>query len=237
VGTYIFITFGFPVTQASTLATYLAPPVEAGGYGFSPQGIAFFTFSAWIGMIAAQIYGYFFHDRQPLWLARRRGGTWHTEYRLANALLPSIVLPIGLGIYGAGLQYHLHFMVLAFASVLIWFGALLVMPVCYNYVVECFLNHPVETSVSLNAYRIAFGILSLFTVTEWQAAVGVGWLWGMGAFLIVFVDLIMVCLIWKGHLVRDLTVRLNKSICVTEDGAKITVKSHERSAISEAVSK
>jgi hypothetical protein len=125
-------------------------------------------------------------------------------------------------------------MVLAFASVLIWFGALLVMPVCYNYVVECFLNHPVETSVSLNAYRIAFGILSLFTVTEWQAAVGVGWLWGMGAFLIVFVDLITVALIWKGHLVRELTVRLNKSISVTEDGAKITVKANERNAISEA---
>ena len=107
------------------------------------------------------------------------------------------------------------------------------MPVCYNYVVECFLSHPVDTSVALNAYRIAFGILSVFTVTEWQAAVGVGWLWGMGSFLIVFVDLIIVGLIWKGHLVRELTVRLNKDLCVTEDGAQITANPDERNAVSE----
>lgn len=222
-GTYIFIALGLPIMQASTLATYLIPPPQAGGYGFSPQGIAFFTFTAWIGIIGAQAYGYFFNDKTPLWLARRRGGTWHSEYRLANTILPSIILPIALGIYGAGLQYHLHFMVLALGSFLIWFAALLALPVCYNYVVECFLNHPVEASVSLNAYRVSFGILSVFVITDWQAAVGVGWMWGMGAFLVVLVDIIMIGLILKGHLVRQLTVKLNKSICVTEDGAKISV--------------
>lgn len=158
-GTYIFVAFGFPVTQASTLATYLAAP-EPEGYGFSSKGIAFFTFSAWLGMIAAQVYGAFFHDSVPLWLARRRtvgGGTWHPEYRLSNLILPGIVLPIGLAIYAAGLQFHLHFMVLALASFLMWFGALLLMPVTYNYVVECFISWPVETSISLNAYRVSFG--------------------------------------------------------------------------------
>src|ERR1700761_1103856 len=136
-GAFIFIAFGFPITQASTLASYLAPPKPpiAGGYGFSPQDIAFFTFSAWIGMLAAQLYGYLFHDRQPLWIARRPSnqGRWRPEFRLVNLILPSVLLPIGLGLYGAGLQYHLHFMVLAVASFLIWFSALLLMPVCYNY--------------------------------------------------------------------------------------------------------
>ena len=86
-------------------------------------------------MIAAEVYGYFFNDKLPLWLARRRGGTWLTEYRLSNVLLPSIILPIALGIYGAALQYHLHYMVLALGSFLIWFGALLALPVCYNYII------------------------------------------------------------------------------------------------------
>lgn len=210
--------------QASTLATYLEPPPEAGGYGFSPLQIACFTFTAWIGIIGAQIYGYCFNDKTPLWIARRQGGTWHTEYRLANTILPSILLPIGLGIYGAGLEYHLHFMVLALGSFLIWFGALLALPVCYNYVIECFLHHPVEASVSLNAYRVSFGLMSVFIITQWQAAVGVGWMWGMGSFLILIVDIIMAGIIWKGHLVRRLTVRLNSDIAVTEDGAKISMR-------------
>ncbi|KAL9620407.1 MAG: hypothetical protein Q9160_005107 [Pyrenula sp. 1 TL-2023] len=220
-GTYIFVALGLPIMQASTLATYLSPPTHAGGYGFSSLQVACFTFTAWVGILAAQAYGYFFNDKAPLLLARRRGGTWHTEYRLANTILPSILLPIGLGIYGAGLQYHLHFMVLALASFLIWFGALLALPVCYNYVVECFLHHPVEASVSLNAYRVSFGLLSVFIITDWQGAVGVGWMWGMGAFLVIFVDFIMAFIILKGHDVRRLTVRLNPDIANTEDGDKV----------------
>jgi hypothetical protein len=178
--------------------------------------------TAWVGIIAAQVYGYFFNDKIPLMLARHRGGTWHTEYRLANTILPSIVLPIGLGIYGAGLEYHLHYMVLALAGFLIWFGALLALPVCYNYIIECFLHNPVEASVSLNAYRVSFGLMSVFIVTQWQAAVGTGWMWGMGAFFILFVDLIMAGIILKGHLVREWTKSVSSTIGVTEDGARIS---------------
>lgn len=226
-GTYIFIALGLPIMQASTLATYLEPPEEVGGYGFSSLQMAFFTMTAWVGIICAQVYGYFFNDKIPVWVARKRGGTWHPEYRLANTILPSLLLPIGLGLWGAGLQYHLHFMVLALASFIIWFAALLALPVCYNYVVECFLDNPVETSVSLNAYRVTFGLISVFIVTQWQSAVGVGWMWGMGAFFIVFVDIIMICLIFKGHVVRGWTLMLSKTIAVTEDGAKISLKAEQ----------
>ena len=227
VGTFVFVALGLPIMQASTLAIYLQPPVEAGGYGFSSLRLAFFTMTAWVGMIGAQIYGYLFNDKTPLWVARRHGGTWHPEYRLSNTILPGIILPIGLGIYGAGLQYHLHFMVLALASFLIWFAALLALPVCYNYIIECFLQTPVEASVSLNSYRIAFGLMSVFIITDWQSAVGVGWMWGMGAFFVLIVDILMVGVILKGHLIRKLTVHVSKSIAITEDGARITLKEGE----------
>lgn len=75
--------------------------------------------------------------------------------------------------------------------------------------------------MSLNAYRVAFGLMSVFIVTQWQSAVGVGWMWGMGAFFIVFVDLIMVVVVFKGHLIRKWTSALSSSIGVTEDGVKI----------------
>lgn len=197
------------------------PPVVAGGYGFSSLQVAFFTMTAWVGIIGAQVYGYVFNDKIPLWVARRRGGTWHPEYRLANTIMPGILLPIGLGIYGAALELHLHIMVLALASFLIWFAALLALPVCYNYIIECFVHTPVEASVSLNSYRIAFGLMSVFIITQWQLAVGVGWMWGMGAFFVLFVDILMAVLILKGHVVRKLTVHVSKSIAATEDGERI----------------
>jgi hypothetical protein len=210
--------------QASTLAIYVAPPEIAGGYGFTSLQIAFFTMTAWVGIIGAQVYGYFFNDKTPLWVASRRGGTWHPEYRLANTVVPGILLPIGLAIYGAGLHYHLHFMVLAVASFLIWFAALLILPICYNYIIECFLRTPVEAAVSLNSYRIAFGLMSVFIVTQWQSAVGVGWMWGMGAFFVVIVDIVMAAVIFKGHIIRKWTVLVSKSIASTEDGEKVINK-------------
>ena len=222
-GTYIFVALGLPIMQASTLAAFLEPPVAEGGYGFRPIHLAYFTMTAWAGIIFAQAYGYYFNDRIPIWVARSRGGTWHPEYRLANAILPSILLPVGLGLWGIGLQYHLHFMVLALSSFLIWFAALLALPVCYNYVVECFLRHPIETSVSLNAYRVSFGLMSVFITTQWRSAVGVGWMWGMGAFLVVLVDIIMAGLLFKGHVVRAWSVRVNRAIAVTDDGAQISL--------------
>ncbi|KAF5014479.1 hypothetical protein F66182_14515, partial [Fusarium sp. NRRL 66182] len=225
-GTYIFVALGLPIMQASTLATFMEPPVVAGGYGFSSLQMAFFTMTAWVGILCAQVYGFFFNDKTPLWVARRRGGTWHTEYRLANTILPSIMLPIGLGLWGAGLQYHLHYMVLALGSFLIWFGALLALPVCYNYIIECFLHNPVEASVSLNAYRVTFGLISVFITTNWEDAVGVGWMWGMGSFFILFVDIIMIGLILKGHVVREWTTKLSKTLAFTEDGATISTKQY-----------
>ncbi|OBT72623.1 hypothetical protein VF21_08371 [Pseudogymnoascus sp. 05NY08] len=221
IGTFVFIALGLPIMQASTLAIYLMPPVSAGGYGFSALQLAFFTMTAWAGIISAQLYGYLFNDRVPLAVTRRFGGIWRLEYRLANTMLPGSLLPIGLAIYGVGLQLHLHYMVLALASFLIWFAALLALPVCYNYIVECFVQTPVEASVALNSYRIAFGLMSVFIITQWQSAVGVGWMWGMGAIFVLLVDGLMMFVLCNGHEVRKYTNRVSTTIAVTEDGQKI----------------
>lgn len=221
IGTFVFVALGLPIMQASTLAIYLMPPISAGGYGFSALQLAFFTMTAWVGIITAQLYGYLSNDRIPLAVARRVGGIWRPEYRLANQLLPGFLLPIGLAIYGVGLQLHLHYMVLALASFIIWFAALLVLPVCYNYIVECFVQTPVEASVALNSYRIAFGLMSVFIITQWESAVGVGWMWGMGALFVLLVDGLMVIVLLRGHEVRKYTNRISSKIAVTEDGQKI----------------
>ncbi|KFX92357.1 hypothetical protein O988_07311 [Pseudogymnoascus sp. VKM F-3808] len=221
VGTFVFVALGLPIMQASTLAIYLMPPISAGGYGFSALQLAFFTMTAWVGIICAQFHGYLFNDRLPLAVASRMGGIWRPEYRLANTLLPGTLLPVGLAVYGVGLQLRLHYMVLALASFIIWFAALLALPVCYNYIVECFVDTPVEASVALNSYRIAFGLMSVFIITQWQGAVGVGWMWGMGALFVLLVDGLMVVVLCRGHEVRKYTGRISHSIAVTEDGQKI----------------
>ena len=69
--------------------------------------------------------------------------------------------------------------------------------------------------------------MSVFIVTQWQASVGVGWMWGMGAFLVLIVDILMIAVIFKEHMIREWTVYVSKGLAFTEDGAKINEKNEE----------
>ena len=201
------------------LTVFLQEPEEEGGYGFTPQHNAEFTFSLWFGIILAQIYGHFLNDWLPLWLSRRYGGVWKPEYRLHTLWLPSLILlPIGLGIFGVALEYHTHYMVLALGVFLITFSAMLSVPVTVNYVMECFRQHSLETSAIMGAYRLTFGLAVPFFVTPWEKAVGIGWVFGMAAFFSIGAFMFLVLLIWKGHEVRKFSLN---GVASTEEGVKL----------------
>lgn len=63
----------------------------------------FFVF--WVGLGTAEITGLLLNDRIPLSITRRKGGVWQPEYRLSTIVIPAILMPTGLGIYGATLAY------------------------------------------------------------------------------------------------------------------------------------
>ncbi len=130
--------------------------------------------SWWVGIIACQLCGYFLNDRVPLRIARRTG-VWHPEYRLYNIFLVVAAAPIGLGIFGAGLQYHLHYMVLALGAFLIMFAGTYSTPITVNYVTECFPELSLEVSVIMSVYRQVLGLSLPFFVIPWRARVGSGW--------------------------------------------------------------
>ena len=169
-------------------------------------------------------------DRIPLWASRHLGkGVWHTEYRLWNMLLPAILSPVGLGIFGAALQYHLHYMVLALGLFIVTFSALLSVPVCLNYIVECFITSANEAAIAMNCWRLGFAIALGFFVFPWEAKVGTGWVFGMAAFFDVLVALLIALLAWKGHILRRYTM---KSLTVTEEGLKLIVPDSNTSKLS-----
>jgi len=164
---------------------------------------ALVLFSIWVGLLTAQVYGAYLNDRLPLWLSRRTGGKWHPEYRLFSLCFSGfIVLPIGLGIFGVTLDKHYHFMVLAFATFLVAFAALICVPIVTNYIVECFPTHAFEASITMGFYRLIFGLAVPFFVSPWSTKVGVGWVFGMAALFTIFMALMVLVLMWKGHLIR-----------------------------------
>lgn len=177
------------------------------------------TFTQWIGIAVAQIYGYLVNDRLPLYICKRNGGTWKPEYRLHALWFPVFVTyPLGLGLFGACLLHHWHYMVLAFATFLITFSGVSGVPACVNYIVEAFTPALAnEATAIMNLYRLVFGIGITFYLFEWAAAIGIQWVFGMMAFftLLVF-GLIIVVMIWGAKLRKTSFVHVD-----TEDNIRV----------------
>ncbi|CAG8974860.1 hypothetical protein HYALB_00000475 [Hymenoscyphus albidus] len=219
-GLFLFFAFGFTILINILNTMVLQTPVEHGGYGFSPLQNALFSFTAWMGVVVAQVVGYLLGDRIPLWVSRRNGNIWHPEYRLWNMFLPALLGPVGFGLYGAGVQYHLHYMVMALGFFFVIFASTMSVPVCLNYVVECFLDSANEAAIIMNCYRLAFAIALGFFVFPWEEKVGEGWTFGMVAFFDLFAALLIVVLAWRGRYLRKFS---SKDFLQTEEGEHITV--------------
>ena len=48
-----------------------------------------------------------------------------------------------------------------------------------------------------------------------------GWMYSIGAFLVILVDILMVLLVLYGHQVRIWSIKLNSSIMNNEDGNEV----------------
>lgn len=134
-------------------------------------------------------------------------------------VFPAILGPIGLGLYGAAAQYHLHYMILALSFFFVTFASTWAVPICLNYTVECFITSASQAAIIVNCYRLAFAIALGFFVFPWEKAVDVGWTFGMAAIFEVFAAFLIFILGWKGKAMRRWTF---SSLLATEDGA-ITV--------------
>jgi Major Facilitator Superfamily len=222
-GLFLTITFGWAVAVTTLLSVFLQTPTLKGGYGFTPLQNACFSFAQWLGIGLAELYGMSVNDRIPLWMCKRSGkGVWKPEYRLFPLLIPPfIILPSAFGLFGAALQYHLHYMVLALAVFLINFCEVAIVPIVINYVVESFTDHAAEVTTVLNFYRLVLGLLVPFFILPWEARVGAGWVFGMMAFFAVFAFGFMAVLAWRGPAIRRLSFeRFRRE---TEEGVNLNL--------------
>ncbi|KAG8170048.1 hypothetical protein KVR01_000793 [Diaporthe batatas] len=201
------IAFGFYVALNALTPVWLQMPLKAGGiYGFNVTENAAFTFVHWAGFMIGLVYGHFFSDRIPLWLAARNNGVWKPEYRL-HALWPTnfVLMPLGLGLVGAAMQFRLHWWVMAVAQLFVTIGSLVSIPTTVNYICECFRTNTVEATLLLNSMRLFMGLSINFYIQPWIAAVGIGWVYGQQAFFTLFAFCFLIVLMIWGRQIRQLS--------------------------------
>ena len=111
-------------------------------------------------------------------------------------------------------------MVLALGVFLTNFAEFALVPVTFNYVVECFTDLGPEVITILNCFRLILGLVIPFFIDGWLARVGPGWAFGMMAFFTIFAFSLIGLLAWKGEFIRQYSLPgLERS----EDGRELIV--------------
>lgn len=100
-------------------------------------------------------------------MTRRNGGYFEPEYRLYLMVVPLILGPVGLLMWGFGLQYALHWSVPAVGSGISYAVLCAVPNIGMTYVVDAHRPVAGEAMTSLTAFKntIAFGLC--FAVYPW----------------------------------------------------------------------
>ncbi|PYH36232.1 polyamine transporter [Aspergillus neoniger CBS 115656] len=218
VGFVMMVDFGFASMAIILGVTFVEAPRDEGGYAMSKISMASFTLTQAIGTALAELYGHFISDRLPLNLFHRKSKSqdiepteWRPEYRLHCLWVPVIMLPIGLGLFGASLEYHYHWVLLALGFLLLTFGAISLLPVAMTYLCECFPNHVSEVSAGMGVWRLILGVLSAVFIAPWNDRVGPGWVFGSAGLITLPAFGGVIVLMVFGKKVRQMGVRRLRS--------------------------
>ncbi|RAK86464.1 polyamine transporter [Aspergillus costaricaensis CBS 115574] len=218
VGFFMMVDFGFASMAIILGVTFVEAPRDEGGYAMSKISMASFTLTQAIGTALAELYGHFISDRLPLYLFHRKSKSqdiepteWRPEYRLHCLWVPVIMLPIGLGLFGASLEYHYHWVLLALGFLLLTFGAISLLPVAMTYLCECFPNHVSEVSAGMGVWRLILGVLSAVFIAPWNDKVGPGWVFGSAGLITLPAFGGVIILMVFGRQVRQMGVRRLRS--------------------------
>jgi len=101
-----------------------------------------------------------------------RGTDVEPEVRLKAIWTGEILVPIGLLMYGFGVQYNVHFMIPIIAMGIAMAGVQVITTVAYIYAIECYRSEANEISQLINLIRQEFGFTFAFYAIRLGDAIG-----------------------------------------------------------------
>ncbi|KAK5686534.1 hypothetical protein LTS10_002654 [Elasticomyces elasticus] len=130
--------------------------------------------SSWY--LVASVLGCFaggpFTDWTVHFITKRRGGYFLPEFRLWCMIPPAVMAPVGLMLWGAGLQNHLPSMVPILGAAITYAILCSVPGITMTYVVDCYRPVSKETMTIITAAKNTFAFGFSFAVFPWIARDG-----------------------------------------------------------------
>ncbi|KAL8866092.1 MAG: hypothetical protein Q9198_009046 [Flavoplaca austrocitrina] len=136
-------------------------------YNFSPLAVGNINAAYLVAAVVGSAAGGPLSDWIIASITKRRGGYFQPEFRLWCILPPIIIAPVGLMLWGAGLQNRLPSMV-PIVGTAITYGILCAVPAtAMTYVVDSYRPLASETMTVLTAFKNAFAFGLSFAVFPW----------------------------------------------------------------------
>lgn len=194
---------------------YFDPP-----YNYSDAGVALMNVPCIIGAAIGCIYAGFYSDYFVIWAAKRNHGIQEAEFRLYLLIVPAILFPLGLIIFGVGTDQKWPWPATYFGLVLIGFGTGSSGDISMNYIMEAFPEMVVEmlAVVSLVNNSICCGFS--FFCTPWLAEMSVTKTFIIMAALSLFVMLLALYFVFYGKALRISSKRRYLKFCERRDGKR-----------------
>ncbi|KAJ9602218.1 hypothetical protein H2200_013338 [Cladophialophora chaetospira] len=141
-------------------------------YNFSPLAVGNISCSYLVASFIGCFAGGPFTDWTVKYITKRNGGYFVPESRLWCMLPPALIAPVGLMLWGAGLQNHLPSMV-PIVGTAITYGVLCAIPgIGMTYVVDSYRPVAKETMTIVTAAKNTFAFGLSFSVFPWIARDG-----------------------------------------------------------------
>ncbi|KAK2029113.1 MFS general substrate transporter [Colletotrichum zoysiae] len=188
---YIAVTFGYLNLMFTSFTE-----IFENYYGFTPDQVGL----AYLGLGVGSLVGVaLFRLTSDRYLAKKAAdanaagdnsnvpnGGMKPGYRLTNLPIGSLLVPIGLFIYGWTTQYHIHWMVPIVATGLISCGNILTITPLQMYLIDAFHVHAASALAASIVLRSIVGAALPLAGLRMYSALGIGW----GNSLLGFISLL-----------------------------------------------
>ncbi|KAE8138805.1 major facilitator superfamily domain-containing protein [Aspergillus pseudotamarii] len=194
------VTIGFLVAITSNFATAFSTT-----YNFAPWQSGLCFIAGLIGSLIGIAFGGQASDWVADWLTRRNNGIRQPEMRLPSIAIGGVCAPAALVLYGVGVNNNLHWIAPTIALGLLNFAIVQATNVAMVYVIDSYRPSVGEITVSILAFKAAFGFLLSFYTNPWINLEGYSKAFGEMACIAGVIILIAVPFYYWGRAVRHRT--------------------------------
>jgi predicted small integral membrane protein len=148
--------------------TWVAPP-----WNYDNDQVAIMNVPNLIGALIGCYYSGYISEYFVLWMTRRNGGVREAEFRLYTMLIPGLISPVGMILFGMGTQRGWNWPLPYFGLGLIGFGWGCSGDISMSYQIDAYPSMVFETMVAVGFMNPMLGMIFSFVCSSWFNALGI----------------------------------------------------------------